>query len=265
MSEALLLVEPRGHAIGAFAHLRANRLRSQSDIRTALSRHGRRALWIAPSAPAIRLLLDALPHHPMGDQRLLSLEAANGSRHGLLHVLFRFVVSTDEGVRLLPMEELAEVLSSPHRAELFIGAAAAPADAAVILYRGNLEPLVVPLGWFRKRSAGPSPNISDLTVTDFGQTIRLGDYEAATDAILYEFDVEYRRRAKKRQIATDRSFGGALRRLRLQKGLRRSDFPGLTAKEIARIERGEVRNPRQRTLNAIAKRMGVAASEIPTY
>ena len=115
----------------------------------------------------------------------------------------------------------------------------APADAAVILYRGNLDPLVVPLPWFRKRSAGLNPNISDLAVTDFGQTVRLGDYEAATDAILYEFDGEYRRRAKKRQIATDR-----LRRLRLQKGLHRSDFPGLTAKEIARIERGEVRNPR---------------------
>jgi hypothetical protein len=38
------------------------------------------------------------------------------------------------------------------------------------------------------------------------------------------------------------------------KGLRQSDFPGLTAKEIARIERGEVKKPHQRTLKAIAKR-----------
>lgn len=265
MSEPLLLVEPRGHATAAFARLKADRLRSQADIRTAVGRHRRRALWIASSAPATRLLLDALPHHPMGDQRLLLLEAADGSRHGLLHVLFRFVVSADEGVRLLPREELAEVLSSAHRAELLIGAAAAPADAAVILYRGNLEPLVVPLAWFRRRSEGPSPNISDLAVTDFGQTVRLGDYEAATNAILYEFDAEYRRRAKKRELVADRSFGAALRRLRLQKGLRQSDFPGLTAKEIARIERGEVRRPHQRTLDAIAKRMGVAVSEISTY
>jgi len=91
--------------------------------------------------------------------------------------------------------------------------------------------LVVPLTWFRVRPDGPRPDLSDLAVTDFGQTIRLGEYEAATDAILYEFDDDSRWWAKKRQLATDRSLGGALRRLRLQKGLRQSDFPSLTAKE----------------------------------
>jgi hypothetical protein len=265
MSEPLLLIEPRGHATGAFTRLKADRLRSQSDIRTALSRLGRRALWIVPSIAAVRLLLGTLPARPMGDQRLLTLEGANGDRHGLLHVLFRFVVSVDEGVRLLPTEELVEVLSSTDRSDLFIGAAVVPADSAVILYRGNLEPLVVPLTWFRTRPDGPRPNVSDLAVTDFGQTVRLGNYEAATDAILYEFDDKYRKRAKKRQLETDRSLGGALRRLRLQKGLRRSDFPGLTAKEIARIERGEVKKPHQRTLAAIAKRIGIPANEISTY
>jgi transcriptional regulator with XRE-family HTH domain len=135
-------------------------------------------------------------------------------------------------------------------------------DDAVILYRGNLEPLVVPLTWFRTRPDGSALDISDLAVMDFGQTVRLGHYEAATDAILYEFDDEYRRRARRRQLETDRSLGGALRRLRLQKGLRQSDFPNLTAKETARIERGEVKKLHQRTLAAIAKRIGVSADEI---
>jgi len=201
----------------------------------------------------------------MGDQRLLSLERASGDRHGLLHALFRFVVSVDEGARLLPTDELAEALSSANRADLFIGAAVAPADAAVILYRGNLEPLIVPLTWFRVRPDGPRPDLNDLAVTDFGQTVRLGAYEAATDSILYEFDNDYRRRVKKRLVESDRSLGGALRRLRLQKGLRQNDFPGVTAKEIARIERGEVKKPHQHTLAAIAKRMGVSADEISTY
>jgi hypothetical protein len=182
-----------------------------------------------------------------------------------MHALFRYVVSVDEGVRLLPTDELAEVLSSANRADLFIGAAVARADAAVILYRGNLEPLVVPLSWFREPAEGPRPDFSDVAVTDFGQTIRLGDYEAATDAILYEFDDDHRRRAKKRQLETDRSLGGALRRLRLQKGIRQSDFPGVTAKEIARIERGEVKRPHQHTLAAIANRLGVTTDDISTY
>jgi len=264
-------VEPRGHASTAFARLKAARLRSQAAIRTAAShyqrqaRYGRHAVWIAPSVSAMRLLINALPRRPVGDQRLLSLEGVDGDDHALLHVLFRFVVSVDEGVRLLPTEELAEVLGSVDRSDLFSGVALARSNDAVILYRGNLDPLVVPLAWFRTRGGGPVPDVADLAVTDFGLTIRLGKYEAASDAILYEFDDEYRRRAKRRQLEADRSLGGALRRLRLQKGLRQSDFPGLTAKEIARIERGEVKKPHQRTLAAIAKRIGVAAEEISTY
>ena len=220
VSEPLLLVEPRGHPTRAFARIKAERLRSQPAIRTALNRYqrharyGRHAVWIVPSASAMQLLLGTLPRRPVGDQRLLSLEGADGDRHGLLQVLFRFVVSVDDGVRLSPTDELAQILGSADRADLLIGAALARADDAVILYRGNLEPLVVPL---------------------------------------------------RRQLETDRSLGGALRRLRLQKGLRQSDFPGLTAKEIARIERGEVKKPQQRTLAAIAKRIGVAAKEISTY
>jgi hypothetical protein len=269
--EELLLVEPRGHASGAFTRLKAARLRSRAAIRTAVSRYqrqahyGRHAVWIAPSVPAMQLLIDALPRRPVGDQRLLSLEGVDGSRHGLLHVLFRFVVSAEEGVRLLPVDELAEVLGSAYREDLFIGVAFARADASAVLYRGNLEPLVVPLSWFRQRPRGPEADVSELAVTDFGQTVRLGAYEAATDAILYEFDEEFRRREKKRQLHADHSFGGGLRRLRLQKGLRQSDFPGITAKEIARIERGEVKKPHLRTLTAIAKRIGVSADQISTF
>ena len=235
MSQPLLLIEPHGHASRMFTRLGADRLHSESEIRTALSRHGLRALWIAPSSAAIHLLLGTLPRRPMGDQRLLSFERADEDRRGLMRALFRYVVSVDEGVRLLSIGELAEVLSSANRADLFIGAAVARADAAVILYRGNLEPLVVPLSWFHERPEGSRPDLSDVAVTDFGQTVRLGDYEAATDAILYEFDDDYRRRAKRRQLETDRSLGGALRRLRLQKGVRQSDFPGGSAKEIARM------------------------------
>jgi hypothetical protein len=265
MSDPLLLIEPHGHASRLFMRLGADRLRSESEIRSALKRHGRRALWIAPSSAAVHLLLGIFPRRPTGDQRLLSLERAHDNRHGLLHALFRFVVSVDEGVRLLPADELSEVLSSANRADLFIGVAVSPADAAAIVYRGNLEPLVVPLTWFRERPDGPIPDRHDVAITDFGQTIRLGTYEAAANALLYEFDEDYRRRAKKRQVETDRSLGGALRRLRLQKGLRQGDFPGVTAKEIARIERGEVKKPHQHTLTAIAKRMGVSADDILTY
>ncbi len=265
MTDPILLVEPRGQASRPLARLEAERLRSEPDIREALDRHRRRALWVAPNAAAVRLLLAALAGRSKGDQRLLSLGPANGARHGLLHAIFRFVVSTDEGAQLLPAEELADVLGSPNREDLFVGGAVAPDDVAVILYRGNIEPLVVPLGWFRARPGGPKPDPSRLAIADSGQTVRLGDYEAAADAILYEFAEAFRRRAKKRRFEKDRSFGGALRRLRVQKGLGRSDFPGITAKEIARVERGDVKRPHPRTLAVVSKRLGVAPDEIATY
>jgi hypothetical protein len=269
MSEPLLVVEPRGQATRELVRLKADRLRTESEIRNALQRSERRALWIAPSVAAVRLLLAALVGRPKGDQRLLALEPAlepeNCARHNLLHAIFRFVVSADEGIRLLQIEELADVLGSPNREDLFVGGAVVSDDAAAILYRGNLEPLVVPLAWFRARPDGPKPGPTDLAVIDAGQTVRLGEYEAATDAILYEFDDAYRRRAKKRELERDTSFGGALRRLRLEKGLRRTDFHGLTPKEIARIERGEVKKPHPRTVAILAKHLGVPAKQVSTY
>jgi hypothetical protein len=266
MSEALVVVETRGHNARELVRLDADRLRTESEIRSALEQSGRqRVLWIAPDAAAVKLLLAAFLGRPKGDQRLLALQSANGARHPLLHAVFRIVVSADEGIRLLPIDELADVLGSPHRADLFVGGAGAPNDAAVILYRGNLEPLIVPVASFRTRPGGPKPDLHRLAVTDFGQTVCLGEYEAATDAILYEFDGAYRRRAKRRELERDFSLGGALRRLRLQKGLQRTDFRGLTPKEIARIERGEVKKPHARTVAILAKRLGVPAKQLATY
>lgn len=91
------------------------------------------------------------------------------------------------------------------------------------------------------------------------------EYEASSDAILYEFDAEYRRRAKARLRSQDDSWGGALRRLRLQKGLGRSDFPGVSAKEIARLERGEIERPHARTVERIASVLGVLPGDISSY
>ena len=47
MSEPLLVVEPRGHANRELARLDADRLRTESDIRNALERSGRRTRGLA--------------------------------------------------------------------------------------------------------------------------------------------------------------------------------------------------------------------------
>jgi hypothetical protein len=138
-------------------------------------------------------------------------------------------------------------------------------DQAVVLYRGNFDRVIIPFAWFQPRPKGPRPDFAAFTVTDFGQTVQLGEYEAATDAILYDFDADARRRMKEREIEQDKSFGGALRRLRLSRGLSRSDFEPLASKTIARIERGEVEEPHGDTLATIAKRLRVRPDKIRSY
>jgi DNA-binding Xre family transcriptional regulator len=130
------------------------------------------------------------------------------------------------------------------------------------LWRGDLEPLTA----FEKSGDGVRPDFARFAVADYGQTIRLGDYEAAADALLYEFDPQYRRRVARLRRQTEQSFGASPRRLRKQRGLRREDFsPDVAAKTIARIEQGKVRRIQKKTLHALAARLRVKPEEIETY
>lgn len=166
---------------------------------------------------------------------------------------------------MLPDDELLEVLCDQARQDLLIGGVVDAEALTVVLLRGNLEPLVVPLGWFTRRPGGPTPDPDDLEIIDGGQTIRLGKYEAAADALLYEVDADYRKRARQRELSRDDSFGGSLKRLRLLRGLKRADFDGVSAKEIARLERGEISKPHDKTIQLLAHRLGVSPDEIATY
>lgn len=47
--------------------------------------------------------------------------------------------------------------------------------------------------------------------------------------------------------------------------LRYSDFPEISPKTIARIERGEVQRPHQVTLQRISEVLGVSVSELASY
>jgi hypothetical protein len=245
-----------------FEHLGGEILANAERVREAYGGHAH-ARWLVMDTAALGLLASAVNGNDRW-HRLLLLQRASTARRELLHALFRVVVAPDDGVRLLPADELAEVMRAPNAADLFIGGVVDPDDKALLLYRGNLDRLVVPLQWFRP-SRKVRPDFAAFAVTDHGQTVQFGDYEAATDAILYEFDPEARRRMKDRLIEEDTSFGGALRRLRLASGLSRSDFEPLNAKTVARIERGEVEEPHGDTLAILAKRLRVKPDQIKSY
>lgn len=201
-----------------------------------------------------RSLGDAVLIHPMAPQTLPTL--AN---------CFKRLAYSVNG-KFLPLSELAEALQATNRADLFIGGAVDHSSEAITLWRGNLESLTVPFSAFEKSADGTAPDFTDFSITDCGQSIRLGDYEAAGDALLYEFDPEYRRRISRERRQNEQSFGASLRRLRKQRGLRREDFgPDVAAKTIARIEQGKVQRIQKKTLQSLAGKLNVKPEEISTY
>lgn len=218
-------------------------------------------LWVAAGSEAVGRFR---PGDRLGRDRLLVIGDLDQAQHEFLEGLFDHVVVAPER-GFLPLDQILEVMRAAHRGNLIIGGLVSSCAGALVLIRGSLERLVVPWSWFEPSASGSRPDFDDFEVIDSGQTIRLGHYEAAVDAILYEFDARYRRFERARRVNMDPSFGAALRRLRLQKGIPRDGFVGISPKEIARIERGEVERPHAATLRILAGRLGVRPDEIATY
>jgi hypothetical protein len=199
----------------------------------------------------------------MGD--LLTLEPPRPQSVPSLSGIFGRVIGAIVGYRWLSFEELTTVLAAKDAADRFIGSAADPESKTLALVRGNLATLVVPFAFFKPSGDGTRPDFSKLSFTDYGLTVALGAYEASADGILYEFDPAYRQKLRRERLKSEQSFGAALRRLRLQLGLKRSDFAPVASKTIARIERGDVERPHGKTLQTIARRLGVPSNRIEQY
>lgn len=264
MRDPVFMLHDKSCSHPPFSVLHPKCLKSRKAIEEAFLDQPARSLWIAQHVEPLLLALLPLAPKRRGP-RLLVLGSANTAKREALHRLFITVVTQDMDARFLPDNELAETLAAENGVDLFIGGAADEGAGALVLYRGDLTPLVVPLSMFKARPGGPRPDAGQLEVVDFGQTVRLGDFEASADSILYELDADYRRRAKARQVEQDPSFGGSLKRLRLQKGLNRADFGGISVKEVARIERGQIKRPHAATLKKIAAKLGVAVDALDSF
>ena len=166
---------------------------------------------------------------------------------------------------ILSAEELTEVLSVKNRSDLFIGGVVDLASETITLWRGDLTTLTVPFSAFPPSGDGISPDFHDFSVIDYGNTVRFGEYEASSDAILYEHDAKYRRRKKRELVKSEKGLGPSIRRLRKQRGLRREDFDPLDPKTIARIEQGKVKSVQKKTLKTIADRLKTTPEELSDY
>lgn len=240
--------------------LNARRIFTPGEIREALKLE-ENTIWVARELPPLHEF--SRVGHSRRRRVLLLLRGVDESRRAILETMFDQVVAPDGAIRLLEEAQLLEVVKSKQRSDYFIGGVYADEDDMLLLYRGDLRPLTLSMDWFDENPvANPVPE--ELELVDYGQGVRLGDYEVATRTILYEFDARYRRRQKENRRRLDDSLGGCLRRLRLMRGFKQNDFTSVTARTIRRIEKGEV-DPRRSTIDKIAAELGVESDEITSY
>jgi len=260
------LLSKRRRSVHWFAPLRPKLVSSIKRVREVVAQADNHSLWISDEKSLTDTLLNTLASHPGSLGKIVLLYQPTLASIPVLARYFRHVVfGREKG--FLPPVELAEVLAAPHKADLFIGGIVDDDAKTLTLWRGDLTTLTVPFTAFPPSGDGIIPDYSAFAVIDYGHTVQLGAYEAATEALLYEYDPRYRRRIARERRKEDRSFGAALRRLRKQRGVKRSDFGLLSAKTIARIEQGKVDqyHLRPRTLGIIAKRLAVEPGNIETY
>lgn len=248
-----------------FSVLEPEMVSTIAELRQSLAHAAKNSLWISYDKELTEALLKNVSwrNAPVGEAVLIHALAVP-SLPALQSCFEHFAFSIDGG--FLEPEELAEALKADSRADLFIGGSVDKVTETITLWRGNLDTLTVPFSAFEESGDGVKPDFGRFAVTDYGQTIRLGKYEAAADAVLYECDADYRRRIKKERHESEQSFGASLRRLRKQRGLSREDFaPEINAKTVARIEQGKVSRIQKKTLGALAQRLGVTPEEIESF
>jgi hypothetical protein len=243
----------------------ALRLRSRGQVHKAIPTAKKGDLWVLFAESYADLIFKSVTwpvRKKLGD--LLVLGDMPCSEEVALSLLFDRIAVTHNGATL-PIAELAEVMSAENKRNLFVSGIISKKNGTLTLRRGDLTPLVVPLSAFRPTENDVHPDFDRFEIADYGQTLRFGPYEASADAVLYEYDPDYRRQLNAERRETEQGFGPSLRRLRMQKGLRQDQFAGLSAKTIARLERNRSPKPRPRTLDIIARHLGVEPEEIETY
>ncbi len=229
-------------------------------VRAALGRD-ENTLWIARDPRPLRDFIEV--GHSRRRRDLLLLEPVPRTRREAMRQLFDNVVAPDDEIELLPEEQLFAVLAEDHPGDYFIGAGYDTDDELVVLYRGNMEALGVKEEMFEANERA-TPEPEDLEIVDWGQTLRMGEYEISADSILYRRDAEFRKRRKEHRKSIDDSLGGSIHRLRSMKGLNQDDINGVTERTVRRIEKNEV-EPRTSTRQKLADALDVEPDELDTY
>jgi len=94
------------------------------------------------------------------------------------------IINTREmNLASLPTEELVGALGARDK-QPYLFIAGKIEEENLTLWLVNGKSIVVPLDIFKPSGDGTAPDFNDFAITDYGNTVRFGKYEAAGDAIL---------------------------------------------------------------------------------
>lgn len=239
----------------------------RSEVEAAVRGPAGSATWISFTRHFTDILLEKAvdARVDLRGSHLITLTPPRAESISALLGLFHPVFGLVEGFQWLRKDEMLQAIVSDDASDRFIGGTVDLKAKTLTLLRGDITALVTPFSVFARSGDGTAPVFVRFSLSDYGRTIALGDYEASADAILYELDPLYRRRLRKERRQSERTFGASLMRLRKQRRLKRTDFAPISSKEIARLERNEVVKPHAQTLKVIAAKLGVRPEEIGTY
>ena len=93
----------------------------------------------------------------------------------------------------LPQEEIGEIEKSSNKLHLgiFMSGFVDYALREIVLFTADHKEIIASFDMFQPTSKA-QPDFQLFSLIDFGNTIKLGEYEAASSAILYELDPEYK-------------------------------------------------------------------------
>lgn len=198
MNTIVLVLDSDEASTGQFAALNPQILRQSDSIQDAFD-EARPALWVAPTAGSLERL-GTLRGGRRGDQRVLVLVPVDMLGLEALHTLFTYVVCRQPGRPFLRLRQIAAVLAEPQPDEYFISGLVDVATHSLVLYRGDLSSVIVPISWFQNPHSPAVADPSKFRIVDWGHSIALGNFEAPSDAILYDFDPVVKARLEGKMI-----------------------------------------------------------------
>jgi hypothetical protein len=194
------------------------------------------------------------------------LDSNDSEENIVLNDLFEDVVlDNNKSFVLLNKEELLTVLAMPlsERRDQVIGLQVLESLKKVKILKADFETLFIPMDIFKATSRGVKADFKNIEIMEYGHYIKLGEYEASVSGILYECDKNYRLRRKKERFDNEISFGACLRRYRIQKDIKQSDFKNTSEITIRRIEAGK--EPPKSRIDKILKELSLTEDELMSY